>query len=144
MADNVQLNPGVGGAIIASDEIGAAQYQRIKLTLGGNGVDDGDLASGNPMPVREVRPTTGTVTSVAGSATNVTLLASNTSRLGVVIYNDSTAILYVKFAATASTTSFTYKVFAEGALTVPAPCYTGSIHGIWASATGSARITELT
>lgn len=85
---------------------------------------------------------TSAVTSVAGSASSVTLLVSNANRLGATVYNDSTAILYVKLGATASTTSFTLKVFPEGYVEIPA-YYTGVIDGIWASATGSARITEL-
>ncbi len=51
MADNTQLNPGTGGDVIASDDIGpGVKYQRVKLTLGADGVNDGDVASGNPMP----------------------------------------------------------------------------------------------
>lgn len=80
-------------------------------------------------------------TSVAGSAASVTLLASNAARLGGTIFNDSTAILYVKFGATASTSSFGYKLYPDGVCDIPAG-YTGVIDGIWASATGNARITE--
>jgi len=49
MADTVTL-PGTG-AVIASDDIGGAQYQRVKLTIGADGTNDGDVASGNPLPV---------------------------------------------------------------------------------------------
>jgi hypothetical protein len=86
---------------------------------------------------------TATHSNVSGSATNVTLLAANTSRQGATVYNDSTPILYVKLAATASTTSFTVKMYPEDYFEVPAG-YTGIIDGIWASATGSARVVELT
>lgn len=87
-------------------------------------------------------PTSAT-TSVAASATNVTLLASNNARAGATIYNDSTAILYVKLGATASTTSFAVALQSQEYYEVPFG-YTGIIDGIWASATGNARITELT
>jgi hypothetical protein len=51
MADNTQLNSGSGGDVIASDDIGpGVKYQRVKVTLGADGVNDGDVASGNPMP----------------------------------------------------------------------------------------------
>lgn len=50
MADNTQLNAGAGGDVIASDDIGGVKFQRVKLTLGGDGTNDGDVASGNPMP----------------------------------------------------------------------------------------------
>ena len=99
-------------------------------------------------PERTSRPTmaaTATLANVAGSASSVTLLAANASRLGAVIMNDSSASLYVKFGSTASTTSFTYLVVAGGTVELPTNAvYTGIITGIWASATGSARVTELT
>ena len=36
---------------IATDDIGGVKYQRMKLTLGGDGVNGGDVAADNPMPV---------------------------------------------------------------------------------------------
>lgn len=83
-----------------------------------------------------------TQTSVAGSASSVSLLAANSSRLGATVYNDSGANLYLKLGATASTTSFTAIVPSKGYYEVPFN-YTGAIDGIWVSATGNARITEL-
>ena len=88
-------------------------------------------------------PATGTTTSVASSATNVTLLAANASRFGAMIFNDSTAILYVKFGATASATSYTVKMDAGDYFEVPYE-FVGQIDGIWASANGYARVTEVT
>ena len=83
-----------------------------------------------------------TVTKVASSATNVTLLAGNYGRLGCYIYNDSTAILYVKCGATAVVAdSFTVQLATETGWEVPAG-YTGRIDGIWASANGAAMVTE--
>jgi hypothetical protein len=80
-------------------------------------------------------------TNVAGSATSVSLLASNSSRKKAKFYNDSSAILYLKEGATASSTSFTIKLFPEGFYETE---YTGAIDGIWASAVGAVRITEMT
>lgn len=95
------------------------------------------------VAVKELRSATGAQTSVAGSASSVTLLASNANRLGASIYNDSTAILYVRFQATASTSNFSVKLFPDDFYEVPFG-YTGIIDGIWASATGNARVTEYT
>jgi hypothetical protein len=50
MVDNVVTNPGAGGAVFASDDIGGIQYPRVKNTYG----DDGtaiDVSATNPMPV---------------------------------------------------------------------------------------------
>lgn len=52
MADNTQLSAAVGsGDTIAADDISSVKYQRVKITLGADGVNDGDVASGNAMPV---------------------------------------------------------------------------------------------
>jgi hypothetical protein len=101
------------------------------------------ITSMTPVITAEKKASTGTVTSVAGSATSVSLLASNTSRLGAVIHNDSTSVLYVKLGATASTASFTARLTTQSNYEVPFG-YTGAIDGIWNSAAGNARITELT
>jgi hypothetical protein len=91
---------------------------------------------------------TGTTTSVAGSASAVTILAANTNRLGATISNDSTAILYLLLGTgTASATNYTVALDQKGSVAayfeVPFD-YTGIITGIWASAVGSARVTEFT
>lgn len=85
-----------------------------------------------------------TVTSVASSATSVTLLAANANRLGAVIVNDSTQILFVKFGTSATNASYTTAVpITRGVYEVPFG-YTGIITGVWVSANGNARVTELT
>lgn len=95
--------------------------------------------------VRTVSAGAATLTNVASSATTVQLLAANGSRKGVTIRNDSSAILYVKYGVTASTTSYTDQVAANTTWVMPTHAvYQGRIDGIWASANGSARITELT
>lgn len=92
--------------------------------------------------VREKPSTTSALTNVAASASNVTVLALNAQRKGATIYNDSTVVLYLKLGATASATSFTVKLQPDAYYEVPAE-YTGIIDGIWASATGNARVTEI-
>lgn len=88
-------------------------------------------------------PGTSVTTSVAGSITSVTLLASNVNRLGATIYNDiSAGFVYIKFGTTASSTDFTIKLYPMGYFEVPFG-YTGRIDAISSSATGSFRITEL-
>jgi hypothetical protein len=59
MADNVGYTPGTG-ASVAADDIGGNLFQRIKLTLGADGVNNGDVSASNPVPV------TGTVTANTG------------------------------------------------------------------------------
>lgn len=89
------------------------------------------------------RATTATLTTQADQATNVTLKASNAARLSILIFNDSTAILYVKYGATATADDWNYRLQAGESLRED--LYTGIIDGIWASdAAGKARITEFT
>lgn len=86
--------------------------------------------------------TTSTLTNVAASATSVSLLVANTARIGAIIVNDGNARLYVKFGTTASLTSYTVQIPAGGYYEVPFG-YVGDIDGIWSTANGNARITEL-
>ena len=51
MADNVSVTPGTGSSI-ATDDIGGVQYQRVKMVLGADGVNGGDVAAANPMPMK--------------------------------------------------------------------------------------------
>jgi len=83
----------------------------------------------------------GSITTVAASASAVSLLAANTDRKSARIVNDSTAVLYVALGETASATNYTAKLAADEAFNFDG--YTGAVSGIWASATGNARITEL-
>lgn len=94
----------------------------------------------------QARSSTATLANVASSITSVTLLAANADRLGTVIENESTSVLYVKFGATASATSYTYLVAANTRLDLRSASteYTGIITGIWVTANGNARVTELT
>lgn len=95
----------------------------------------------SPVSVVPVASATGNLTSVAASATTVVVLASNAARKGAMITNDSTAILYLAFAATSSITAFSLKLFPNSAY-ITDTLYTGVISGIWSSANGSARVTE--
>jgi hypothetical protein len=99
------------------------------------------IAGGKPMPVTTDVSTSATITSVAGSATSVSLLASNANRILATIYNESSSRLYIACAATASATAYTVQIFPNSYWELPAS-YTGAISGIWNNAAGNARITE--
>jgi hypothetical protein len=86
-----------------------------------------------------------TNTSVARNASSVTLLLANPNRKGATIVNNSSGGMFVIFAATATTSSFTAPIPANGYYEMPQPIYTGVIAGIWSNAgAGAALITELT
>lgn len=109
-----------------------------------SGVDIGDVDVTSLPAITQPNASSATVTQVASSASSVTLQASNASRKGLTIYNDSTQALYVKFGTTASATSFTVKIPADGYYEMPvAPVYTGRVDAIWAAANGNAYVTEM-
>lgn len=162
MADNVQITEGTGTAVHADEythaTFGAGKTQLVKLAIGapGAGVDliagagavttgtpRVTLASDDPLVAAVAAPSTGTQSIVASSASDVTILASNASRKGFYVYNDSTQVLYLLLAnATSSATVFTQKMAAGDAFSAAPGTYSGVVKGIWASANGNARVTE--
>lgn len=82
MADNVELNPGAGGSIIAADDIGGVSYQRVKVVHGADGSNDGDVSGTNPLPVlsmdRDRTVLAFWALGVASAATNVDQLLTLT------------------------------------------------------------------
>ena len=66
MADNQTVFPGNTGTsfIVAADDIAGVLYQRFKLTVGADGVNDGDVSLANPIPARIML---GTVAIAAGA-----------------------------------------------------------------------------
>lgn len=104
----------------------------------------GNVIGGSSAPIKtRGGATTAALTNVASSASSVSILASNANRIGAVVCNDSTAILYLKFGATASATSYTVQMQPNDYFETPFG-YTGAIDGIWSAANGNARVTELT
>src|SRR3954471_18188148 len=100
MADDVILNPGVGGATLGADNIAGVMYPRTKLIHGIDGVNDGDVSKTNPLPTRQTGATS-TLSNVVSAAVTGTVLASNASRLRAWLYNDADKSVYVKFGAAA-------------------------------------------
>ena len=85
MADNTTYTAG-NGVTIATDDIGAVHYQRVKPQIGADGVA-ADLSPTNPWPVRPGHPSTGYLTNASlsfatsGNNTLVSATASQTTRV---------------------------------------------------------------
>lgn len=90
-----------------------------------------------------VTSTVATPTAVNSSTTSQTLLASNTSRKGAIIWNNSTAYLYIELGGTASSSVFSIRLDPNGYCELPFG-YVGTVTGIWASANGNALVREFT
>ena len=81
--------------------------------------------------------------SIASSASSTNLFPVAGSGNGRTVFNDSTAVLYLKYGTTASATSYTVQIAAGGYYEFPGPSlYLGNVDGIWASANGAARLTN--
>jgi hypothetical protein len=85
---------------------------------------------------------TATLASVASSASSTSLFSAGDQVQGRTVFNDSTAVLYVAFAGTASETAYTVQLAAGGFYEFPQPPFAGAVSGIWASANGNARTTQ--
>lgn len=145
MADNVTVdNVALPDYDVRTTETsGGKQIQHMRLDLGSGSTESVVVGS---VPVTSANPTasSATLTNVSASASSTSIVAANSSRKGLIIFNDSSSALYIKFGTTASTSSFTYKIFGNGTWEMPETViYTGAIDGIWDSATGAARVTEL-
>lgn len=49
MSDNVNVTPG-SGDVVAADDIAGVKFQRVKVTVGADGVNGGDVSTTNPLP----------------------------------------------------------------------------------------------
>jgi hypothetical protein len=88
MADNITLNPGASGDVIAADEISGVKHQRVKIEFGPDGSAT-EVAPLAPLPVATISGQT-TVASGSGAIDNTTqrvVLATDdaaASSLGVI------------------------------------------------------------
>lgn len=114
----------------------------VQLTNGVSAIGNTNTA---PVYVLPQNYSSASVTTVATNTGSVTLVSSSVARRGLIITNDSTFTLYVRFgAAPATTTNYTIRLLTNGVYEVQYP-YTGEIRGILTGigANGNAQITEL-
>lgn len=123
MADNIQVAPSTSGSAVtvATDDIGGVQVQRVKLMIGADGANDGDISKINPLPVYFPGVTytdrSGTIT--AGGAAQQ-LAAANASRKGFFIQNNSTVDLWINSVTTAVLSQPSLKIVAGALYESPA------------------------
>ena len=127
MADNVDITPGTG-ATVAADLISSALHQRIKITVGADGVNDGDVSSANPLPVVD------NLDSATGKTIKVAYTASQT---GATVLTPS-AGKKVKITSIGISASATGSVYlfdgTDSATTCIGPTFSLAVYGgvIWA------------
>lgn len=143
----------IGERLVFDDSVGGSRGgggSGVTQYVDTNGVTQ-NVSPSYPLPVditdAEInveldQPTSAAVTSVSDTVVSTTLIAANTSRKKVRIYNNSSSTLYVKEGTTASATDFTVALYQDDYFETT---YTGRIDGIWsADSTGAALITEET
>ena len=117
---------------------------RIPVDIGAISLGDVEIKNdvGNPIPT-SVPLRTPTTTSVASSATSVTILAANAVRRGISIANDSTSILRLSFSTPATAANSFIVMQPQSFLFLDQQLMVGNaVYGIWASANGTAQVTE--
>lgn len=95
------------------------------------------------LSVKEVRPATGTVTSVGVTTTSTVALAASGARLGALFFNEGPEPVLLALAATSSTAAYSVSV-ALGSLFEPPAGYTGDVSAVTASSTATLLVTALT
>lgn len=95
---------------------------------------------------RPIIPSTvlSSLTSITGTAASVIVAATDGTRKGVLIVNDTIQAFFLKYGLTASTTSYSVRMPSLSYWEMPVPVWQGRMDGIWdASNTGAARVTIL-
>lgn len=95
------------------------------------------------MPPINLRNSTTTYSSVNASTNVQTLVVENGSRVGLMIFNASTANLYLRIDADASTSDYFVKLPSNALYEMPRNYFTDKVTGIWDAVDGSAKITEI-
>lgn len=129
--------PATGSPIGGTDGV---NFQPVKIDGSGNLLIAGSLTTTPPAAA------TSTLSNKVASASSINVLAANAARLGFTLYNDSNSDGNLKCGATASTSSFTLRFFANQLITTKdlGFNYTGQLDAIWDSATGNMRVDEFT
>lgn len=114
---------------------------RVVGTFTPSGTQDVNIISPIPLEVI-VKAANSVVTRVPSSTTSIMLIAANSSREGLLFYNDSTANQWIKFGTTASAIDFTVRLTPRAFYEV-SPIYLGQIDVISSSTNGAIQVTEL-
>lgn len=88
MANNVILNPGVGGDVIATEDIGGIKFELVKLVDSTPGSTTPTGTATNPLRVDPTGSTTQPVTANAGTNLNTSLLALEAGNLATLASKD--------------------------------------------------------
>jgi hypothetical protein len=101
-----------------------------------------DMNTDTALVVETRPPVICMVSLVPGSNVNVMLLPANASRRSATFYNESSAVLYLKFDAMASVALYSLQIPPNGYFELPSTGYNGRIDGVWSASAGAVLISE--
>ena len=113
--DNTQLNPGTGGDMVRSTDVGGVKTQHAKIAFGGTGVAT-TVDNLNPLPV--INPAEGVVS--VGNSTVVNLAANAVftgAAENILIYANIKTTIYSSHAS--ATNGLTFQQSHDGILWIP-------------------------
>jgi len=131
MADNIAVTAG-SGETVGADEISAVKYQRVKIIVGADGTNDGDVASGNPMPVTG-STTVISIPAITGSVAvvNTPLITGSVAVVNTPLITGSVAVVNVPAvtipAITGSVAVVNTPTITGSVSVVDTPTVTGSV-----------------
>lgn len=115
------------------------------IALGSDGTNARFLKTNSSGILQTVQQAnSATRTSVAASITSVLIIAANTNRKGLKLYNDSASgVLFIGYGSAVTDSDFTLAIPTGSLFELAVPMFTGAIHGLWSAADGAVRITEI-
>lgn len=143
MADNVTLPPtgtGTADVVVATDNIGGANYQRIKLDWGADGTaTDTDATAAAALPTRDIGVGAGASaqTTITNSSANV--IAARAGRRAVLILNLQTVAVYLDASGGSATTSH-FRLDPGAAIILPTASAVTGITSAAYTASGDAKV----
>lgn len=143
MSDNVLVDEGADVAI-GADEISSVKYQRIKIIHGADGVNDGDVATGNPLPVTVSGVSTATKQDAQTAL--LTTIDADTSTIAGAVSGSEMQVDIVSSALPSGAATSALQTSSEALLTTIAGAVSGSEMqvDIVSSALPSGAATEAT
>lgn len=146
MPDNTTIGSGAVVPVdvpVAADDIAGVKYQRVKLSVGADGVV-GDATPANPLPVSSAPSTGAAPTAFTATSSTVIFSANGAAKLRT-FSNDCDKDLFLTLnASAASVTVYHVKVPNSGGFF--STDYTGEVRGILSGAivTGQVNVGEFT
>lgn len=135
----------ITGSVGITSPVAVLQGTTPWIVSGSNWIPQvtGSVRVENTVNIKQVAVSASVVFVSASSNTNTTVAAANPNRLGIILYNDTNKLLYVKLGVSASLNDYTTQMAKDDNYEIPFG-YQGRIDAFSpAATTGVVRITEI-